>query len=103
MAIRLDIDCLETQSRITPRRPSQPDGAANGSRLLWAGLVIILVILIAAQSLGPFPGAETPGAGAIADEPILTQAAGALEPALTGSHSDGPVSVSGGGSIQLIK
>ena len=103
MAIRLDIDCLETRSRITPRRPSQLAGEVNGSRLLWVGRVIILAMLIATQALGPIPGAGTPGAGAIADEPILIQAAGPLEPAMAVSNNPGPVSISGGGSIQLVK
>ncbi len=73
------------------------------SLLSLAGLVGILAILIATQALGPFPGAGTPGAGAIADEPILGQATGPLEPAMAVSHNDGPVSISGGGRIQLIK
>ncbi len=39
----------------------------------------------------------------MADEPVLIQAAGPLEPAMTVSHNDGLVSISGGGSMQLIK
>ena len=110
MSLRFNAGDVGTRPRhASSREPLFAGGmkgfSTTGQNLFWMGLVTILVLLLILQALGPIPSAEKLPAVAGDDSPAMS--GGGIDTPqqlpVASPYRDQPISLGGGGGINLPK